>query len=86
LTGRKALFINRDFTSHIERVSHRESEALLRLPFEHMGQPEFQVRWRWQVGGAAFWNNRWAQHCALADHFPHRRRVRRATIIGDPPI
>jgi taurine dioxygenase len=85
-TGRKALFINQDFTSHIEDLSARESDALLRLLFEHMAQPEFQVRWRWQAGTVAFWDNRWTQHCALADYFPARRRMRRATILGDRPI
>jgi taurine dioxygenase len=84
-TGRKALFVNQDFTSHIEGVSPRESDALLRYLFEHMAQPEFQVRWRWQAGNVAFWDNRWAQHCALADYYPQRRRMRRATIIGDRP-
>ncbi|MGA7357106.1 MAG: taurine dioxygenase [Candidatus Cybelea sp.] len=85
-TGRKALFVNQDFTSHIEGVSARESEALLRMLFEHMAQPEFAVRWRWQAGAVAFWDNRWAQHCALADYFPARRRMRRATIVGDKPV
>jgi taurine dioxygenase len=85
-TGRKALFVNQDFTSHIEGVSPRESDALLRFLYEHMAQPEFQVRWRWQVGDVAFWDNRWAQHCALGDYYPQRRRVRRATMEGDRPI
>jgi len=85
-TGRKALFVNQDFTSHIEGVSRRESDALLRLLFEHMAQPEFQVRWRWEPGTVAFWDNRWAQHCALADYFPANRRMRRATIVGDRPV
>lgn len=71
--GRKALFVNQDFTSHIEGVSPRESDALLHFLYEHMSQPEFQVRWRWQVGDVAFWDNRWAQHCALADYYPQRR-------------
>jgi taurine dioxygenase len=83
LTGRKALFVNQDFTSHIEGLSARESEALLRFLFAHMSQPEFQIRWRWQSHTVAFWDNRWAQHCALADYFPNRRRMRRATILGD---
>jgi taurine dioxygenase len=85
-TGRKALFVNQDFTSHIEGVTPRESEALLRFLFEHMAQPEFQVRWRWQPGTLAFWDNRWTQHCALADYFPNRRRVRRATVLGERPV
>ena len=85
-TGRKALFINQDFTSHLEGVSSRESDALLRFLFDHMSAPEFQVRWRWSAGTVAMWDNRWAQHCALADYFPARRVVRRATIIGEVPV
>ncbi|HEY1868952.1 MAG TPA: TauD/TfdA family dioxygenase, partial [Candidatus Cybelea sp.] len=63
-TGRKALFVNQDFTDRIEGLSSRESEALLRLLFEHMAQPEFQVRWRWKARTLAMWDNRWTQHCA----------------------
>jgi taurine dioxygenase len=85
-SGRKALFVNQDFTSHIESLSPRESEALLRLLFEHMSAPQFQVRWRWSAGTVAMWDNRWTQHCALADYFPAHRLVRRATIIGDAPV
>jgi taurine dioxygenase len=85
-TGRKALFVNQDFTTHIEGLSAREGDALLRFLFEHMAQPEFQVRWRWRPHTVAFWDNRWAQHCALADYFPNRRRMRRATILGDRPV
>ncbi len=85
-TGRKALFVNQDFTSHIEGLTPRESDALLRLLFEHSTQPEFQVRWRWRAGTVAFWDNRWTQHCALADYFPASRRVRRATVLGERPV
>jgi len=85
-TGRKALFVNQDFTSHIEGVSPRESDTLLRFLFDHMAQPEFQVRWRWRAKTVAMWDNRWAQHCALADYFPQRRVVRRATILGERPV
>ncbi|HEV3092399.1 MAG TPA: taurine dioxygenase [Candidatus Cybelea sp.] len=85
-TGCKALFVNQDFTSHVEGVSARESDAILRLLFEHMTQPEFQVRWRWSEGTVAFWDNRWTQHCALADYFPESRRMRRATILGERPV
>jgi taurine dioxygenase len=85
-TGRKALYVNPDFTSHIEGLSPRENELLLRFLFEHMAQPEFQVRWRWKAGTVAMWDNRWTQHCALADYFPRSRRVRRVTILGERPV
>jgi taurine dioxygenase len=86
VNGRKALFVNQDFTAHIEGVSERESDAILRLLYDHMARPEFQVRWRWRPNTVAMWENRWTQHCALADYYPQRRRVRRATIIGDRPV
>jgi taurine dioxygenase len=86
VNGRKALFVNQDFTTHIEGVSERESDAILRLLYDHMARPEFQVRWRWRPNTVAMWENRWTQHCALADYYPQRRRVRRATIIGDRPV
>lgn len=85
-TGRKALYVNADFTERIEGLSPRESEMLLQLLFEHMGKPEFQVRWRWQANTVAMWDNRWTQHCALADYFPARRRMRRTTILGERPV
>jgi taurine dioxygenase len=85
-TGRKALFVNPDFTSHIEGLTARESDVLLNLLYEHMARPEFQVRWRWTAGDVVFWDNRWTQHCALADYFPQRRVVRRATIAGERPV
>lgn len=85
-TGRKALFVNPDFTTHIEGVSARESDALLHFLYDHMAQPEFQVRWKWKPNTVAFWDNRWTQHCALADYFPQRRCMRRATIAGTKPV
>jgi taurine dioxygenase len=85
-TGRKALFVNQNFTSHIAGVSERESRALLAFFLDHLNQPEFQVRWQWKPHAVAFWDNRWTQHYALSDYFPNHRRMRRATILGDRPI
>jgi taurine dioxygenase len=85
-TGRKALFVNENFTSRIEGGPARESDAILRFLLDHLSQPEFEVRWRWKARTVAFWDNRWTQHYALADYFPNERRMRRATILGDRPI
>jgi taurine dioxygenase len=85
-TGRKALFVNQNFTSHIAGVTTRESAALLNYFIGHVNQSEFQVRWRWSPNTVAFWDNRWTQHYALADYFPEHRRMRRATILGDRPV
>jgi taurine dioxygenase len=85
-TGRKGLFVNRSFTSHIAGLEKSESEAILEYLYRHLETPEFQLRWRWTKGAVAFWDNRFTQHYALSDYFPQHRRVRRATILGDKPV
>jgi taurine dioxygenase len=85
-SGRKALFVNQNFTSHIVGVNSRESAALLGYFTTHVAQPEFAVRWHWTQNTVAFWDNRWTQHYALADYYPAHRRMRRATILGDRPV
>ncbi len=85
-TGRRGLFVNRSFTSHIQGLERPESDALLEYLYRHMELPEFQVRFRWTQGAVAFWDNRFSQHYAVSDYFPHHRRVRRATILGDRPV
>ena len=85
-TGRRGLYVNRSFTSHIEGLHHQESKALLEFLYRHLETPEFQVRFHWTNGAVAFWDNRFSQHYAISDYFPAHRRVRRATILGDRPV
>lgn len=86
VSGRKGLFVCEGFTTHIDGVSARESQALLDLLFAHVARPEFTVRWRWRVDDIAFWDNRLTQHYAVADYLPERRIMHRATVIGDKPF
>ncbi len=85
-TGRKLLFVNRGFTSHIEGLSGHESETLLAMLFRHMEDPRFMCRFRWQPNSVAFWDNRCTQHQAIFDYFPARRSGHRATINGTRPL
>jgi taurine dioxygenase len=85
VTGRKALFVNRFFTTRIVGLSRNESDAILDMLFRHIETPEFAMRFRWQPGSVAFWDNRCAQHHALWDYYPHRRYGHRVTICGDRP-
>jgi taurine dioxygenase len=80
-TGRKALFVNRNSTTHIVGLTEREQELLLPFLFDHVRSPEYQCRFHWEEGSIAFWDNRSVQHYAVADY--HERRVmHRATIAG----
>ena len=86
VSRRKGLFVNEGFTTHINGIKPRESEALLKFLFAHAGQPEFILRWRWADGDVAFWDNRNTQHYAVADYLPERRTMHRATVNGDEPF
>lgn len=85
-TGRKCLFVNRAFTTHIQGVPRDESDAILRYLYEHIEHPNFQVRFAWQPRSVAFWDNRCAQHRAIWDYWPHRRHGFRVTVKGDAPV
>lgn len=83
-TKRKALFVNANSTTRLVGLSERENDLLLPFLFDHIQAPEFQCRFRWQPHSIAFWDNRSAQHLAVADY--HERRVmHRVTLAGDRP-
>jgi taurine dioxygenase len=86
VSGRKGLFVNEGFTTHINELSSRESDTLLKFLYSHIAQPEFTIRWRWSVDDIAFWDNRVTQHYAIADYLPERRTMHRATVVGDKPF
>jgi taurine dioxygenase len=84
-TGRKALYVNRTFTTRINELSPTESDAVLALLFAHSEQIDFQIRFRWERNDMAFWDNRCVMHHAVWDYWPHERKGRRVTIKGDRP-
>src|ERR671910_947401 len=86
VTGRKALYVNRNFTTHIAGLRKNESDALLEMLYRHSETPEFQCRFAWQPNSIAFWDNRAAMHHAMWDYFPHKRLGYRVTVKGDKPF
>ena len=85
-TGRKALYVNRMFTTRINDVSREEGETILAYLAGHCARPEFQMRFRWRENSVAFWDNRCVQHLALWDYHPQTRSGFRVTIKGDKPV
>jgi alpha-ketoglutarate-dependent sulfate ester dioxygenase len=43
------------------------------------------VRWQWQVGDVAIWDNRATQHYAIDDYGTQHRRMHRVTVAGSIP-
>ncbi len=86
VTGRKALFVNAQYVTHIVGMDREESRAILSYLFHHCMDPAFQVRFRWQANSVAFWDNRCTQHHAVWDYFPQVRSGFRVTVQGHKPI
>jgi len=85
-TGRKALFVNVQYTIGLAGFAPNESKPLLDFLFSHSTRPELTCRWRWRAGDVAFWDNRCTMHYALLDYGGARRRMERVAIEGDAPF
>ena len=83
-TGRRALYVNRTFTSHFKELRRSESDALLRMLCDWSEQPAFQVRYRWSKGAIGIWDNRCTMHFAIND-YDETRVIQRVTVLGDAP-
>ena len=86
ITGKKAIYVNRTFTTGIEGMNKNESSSILEFLFEHCEHVNFQIRYRWNKNDMAFWDNRCTMHRAIWDYWPNERKGRRVTIKGDKPI
>lgn len=84
VTGRKALYVNGNSTTHLVGLKERENDLLLPFLCDHIRSPAFQCRFRWDVDSIAFWDNRSAQHFAVPD-YNERRLMNRVTLLGDKP-
>jgi taurine dioxygenase len=83
-TGRKALYVNRNFTVGIEGWTAEEGAGLLDFLYRHGERPEFTCRFRWRNGSIALWDNRSTWHFAINDYHGQRRLMHRITIEGSP--
>tara|TARA_Y100000588_G_scaffold393254_1_gene508465 strand:+ start:2920 stop:3765 length:846 start_codon:yes stop_codon:yes gene_type:complete len=83
-TGRKTLFVNPGFTTHIDGLTRQESDAILSFLFDHATRPEFIYRHNWSVGDAVLWDNRSTMHHAVHDFYETGgiRHMHRTTVMG----
>ncbi|WP_089936796.1 TauD/TfdA dioxygenase family protein [Candidatus Entotheonella palauensis] len=87
-TGEKVLYVSPSFLKSIVGLTPRESQQILELLWEHSVRTEFTVRFKWESGSIAFWDNRSVTHLAPSDIFDtdFDRQFYRVTIMGDVPV
>ena len=86
VTGRKVLFVNRGFTSHIPQLSPHESKAVLEMLYRVIElTPSLTCRIPWTPNSLVFWDNRCTQHHAVWDYYPLSRYGQRVTVLGQRP-
>ncbi len=86
VSGRRAIYVNPQFTVRFRDLKDDESHALLQLLYAQASVPEYQLRVKWQPDTVVMWDNRSVQHYAPHDYYPQRRSMERVTITGDHPI
>ena len=69
-TGRKALYINDQYTRHFEGMLEDESRPLISYLARHCSQPAFAYRHRWRSGDVLIWDNASVQHAVVGDSPP----------------
>lgn len=84
-TGEKALLLG-NFVKRILDVSGSESQGLFRMFQDRITWLENTIRWSWELGDVAMWDNRATQHYAISDYGDQRRRMHRVTLAGDVPV
>ena len=85
VSGEKSLVLGH-FVKRIKGYSPADSAHLFNLLQSHVTRLENTVRWRWNTGDVAIWDNRSTQHYALDDYGVQDRIVRRVTLQGDVPV
>jgi taurine dioxygenase len=84
-TGERALYCDSSYAIGIEGLRPEESAPLLRFLAEHITQPAFTCRLRWEPKTLTLWDNRLCVHQAFNDYDGYRREMYRTTIAGEVP-
>ncbi|MEP6886283.1 MAG: TauD/TfdA family dioxygenase [Gammaproteobacteria bacterium] len=85
VTGEKALYVDPSYGIGLEGMPPHESAPILRFLTEHLTQPVFGCRLRWEPSMLVIWDNRLCVHQAYNDYQGYRRELYRTTVRGEVP-
>jgi taurine dioxygenase len=83
LSGRRHLFVNRGFTTHIQELTRAESQSVLEALYRHIEtQLAAQFRVAWAPDTVVMWDNWGVQHQAVWDYYPQERWGERVSAVS----
>jgi alpha-ketoglutarate-dependent sulfate ester dioxygenase len=84
-TGERTLIAG-DFVRSFVGLDSHESQVLFELLQRRITMPENTIRWNWEQGDVAIWDNKATQHRAIDDYDDQHRLMHRVTLMGDVPV
>jgi alpha-ketoglutarate-dependent taurine dioxygenase len=86
VTGEKSLYIDPSYAIALDGMFPEEAAPLMRFLTDHITQPAFTCRLRWEPDMVAMWDNRICVHQAYNDYQGYRREMYRTTVAGEVPV
>jgi len=88
VTNLKSLFYNPLFLIHIAELKGQEGAHMLNFLREHLhAADDLSVRWKWEPGSVAMWDNRVVAHRALPGGYDtSAREGKRTAVYGERPF
>jgi taurine dioxygenase len=84
-TRRKALYVNRLMTYHIEGMDPKESADILEVCYQTLERADNIYAHKWQLGDVLMWDNRCTAHARTDFEATEPRLMRRLTVLGEKP-
>ena len=84
-TGEQGLYVDESYTVGIQGMSEYEAAPLVRFLCDHITQPLFTCRLRWEKHTFVMWDNRSCLHHAFNDHDGFRREMLCSIVEGEVP-
>jgi taurine dioxygenase len=85
VTGARALYCNTTWSLSIDGMDDAEGQPLIQRLAAEFYRPEYQMRWNWEEGAIAIWDNRLVQHYGVPDQTSDRY-LERITVEGGPML
>jgi alpha-ketoglutarate-dependent taurine dioxygenase len=84
-TGKRSLYVDQTYSTGIDGLRKPEAQALIDFLTEHIIQPAFTCRLRWENNTLVMWDNRATVHHAFNDYDGYRREMFRTIVEGEAP-